>query len=380
MTDGSNTAGGAKRPLLNVFTCADRKYQDFSLLFALSNLHHIDDSIVEIGLEDPETFASENERALSLLDETFGRGRVLLRSARFQINGRRVRPGTVRFIETPSPAEYVYISDIDIITLDPALPDVHIAFMKRRNLPYSNSVRATDRSRMSGLHFARYDDWYPLPAVADVIDQMSDERVLRIICERKGFPVQEDEWFRPVHGIHISPNRSPYGSTRNGTRIPGWSIEPHITAFRRFAGSPVMGAMWPLFSERIKCYLEDIELICDAPTPVSRREVGESLSLKYQRKELTEARDRLLRRKQYSEASALELEYLARHPNDAAVHQKAAQTFRQLGDLTSAIVHQERVVKLDSSNGNARLVLTKLLEQVRRRKGRAVRGNGCCRT
>lgn len=364
MVGETKTAGRGNRPLINVFTCADKKYQDFSILFALSNLYHIDDSVVEIGLEDPESFASDNERALSLLDERFGHGRVILRGAHFQVKGRRVRPGTVRFIETPSKCEYVYISDIDIITLDPTLADVHIAFMKRRNLPYSNSVRAPDRSRMSGLHFARYDDWYPLPVVEDVIGQMSDERVLRIICERKGLPVQDEEWFRPVHGIHVSPNRTPHGGTRNGVAIPGWSIGPYITAYQRFSQSSIMKEMRCLFSERIQCYLKDIELVSSASTAKARHEAKELLDLKYQREALTEARDRLIRSKRYSEASALELEFLARHPFDAAFHRKAAATFGRLGDIASAITHQRRAVELEPLNANSRLVLANLLDRV----------------
>lgn len=363
MIDKSKTAGGGKRPLVNVFTCADTKYQDFSLLFALSNLYHVDNSVVEIGLEDPEGFAADNRRALSLLDETFGHGRVILRGARFQVNGRRVRPGTVRFLETPSPAEYVYITDIDIITLDPALPDAHIAFMKRRNLPYSNSVRIPDPSRMSGLHFARYDDWYPLPVVEDLIDRMSDERVLRAICERKRLPVQEEEWFRPVHGIHISPNRSPFGETRNGARIPGWSIEPHIKAYRRFADTPIMREIRPLFSERIQCYLKDIEYVCTASATKTVNDAKQGLVLKYQKAALTKARNRLLRNEAYAQASALEMEYLARHPHDAAFHAKAASTFEHIGDTASAIAHQRRAVELDPSNCDARRVLDRLLHR-----------------
>ena len=363
MTDKSKTAGEGKRPLVNVFTCADRKYQDFSLLFALSNLHHVDNSVVEIGLEDPESFASENERALSLLDETFGHGRVILRSARFQVNGRRVRPGTVRFMETPSPAEYVYITDIDIITLDPALPDAHIAFMKRRNLPYSNSVRIPDPSRMSGLHFARYDDWYPLPVVEDLIDRMSDERVLRAICERKRLPVQEEEWFRPVHGIHISPNRSPFGETRNGVRLPGWSIEPHIKAYRRFADAPIMREMRPLFSERLQCYLKDIDCVCTALATKTVNDVKQALALKYQKAALIKERNRLLRNEAYAQAGALEREYLARHPHDAAFHEKAASTCEKIGDMAAAITLQRRAVELDPSNRDARHVLSGLLRR-----------------
>lgn len=366
MIDETAPTASGERPLINVFTCADRKYQDFSILFALSNLHHIEGSVVEIGLEDPESFASENRQALSLLDEEFGRGRVILRSARFRIDGRRVRPGTVRFIETPSNCEYVYISDIDIITLDPNLVDIHAAFMKRRNLPYSNSVRVPDPTRMSGLHFARYDDWYPLPSIDDVIlRELSDEQVLRVICERKGLHVQQEEWFRPVHGIHISPNRPPLGGTRNGVAIPGWSIGSYVTAYQRFMHSPIMNDMRPLFSERIRCYLQDIDLVCSASSIAEARlKIKEDLTRKYQREELAEARDRLLRDKQYSEASTLELEYLARHPSDAAIHRKAARTFSLLGDIASAITHQRRAVELEPSNADARRVLAKLRDQL----------------
>jgi hypothetical protein len=364
MVGETKTAGGGDRPLINVFTCADKKYQDFSLLFALSNLYHVKDSVVEIGLEDPESFTLENRQALSLLDDEFGQGRVILRGARFRIGGRRVRPGAVRFVETPSKCDFVYISDIDIITLDPTLVDVHIAFMKRRALPYSNSVRRPNSSRMSGLHFARYDDWYPLPAFEDLLLQpFYDEQILRIICERKGFPVQKEEWFRPLHGIHVSPNRSPFGGMKNGVFKPGWGIGRYTTAYRRFADSPIMRELRPLFSERIQCYLKDIGCVCSALTTESLNEAKEELTLKYQKAALMQVRNRLVGNKEYAQASALELEYLARHPHDAAFHAKAASTFEQVGDIASAITHQRRAVELEPSNYDARRVLSRLLHQ-----------------
>lgn len=351
-------------PLVNVFTCADRKYEDFSILFALSNLHHIPNSIVEIGLEDPDRFASENAEALARLDGMFGKDRVILRGARFRIGKRRLPPGNVRFIETPGRCDYVYISDIDIITLDPKLVEVHLAFMERRNLPYSNSVRATDRTRMTGLHFARYDAWYPLPAVDDLLArQINDEKVLRLICERKGLPVQQEEWFRPVHGIHVSPNRPPLGGERNGVNIPGWGIEPYVEPYRRFAQTPAMKELRPLLSERVRCCLDDIDWICSASAETGWPEIRQELVLKYGRAELQQVRDDCFASGHYDEASRLELAYLARHPHDALLHRKASMTFRKLGDLASAIAHQRRAVELEPMNFNARLVLARMLRR-----------------
>lgn len=279
MVGYSRPVSNSQRPLINIFTCANRKYQDFAILFALASLQHVEGSVVEIGLEDPEGFASDNKQALSLLEEEFGPGRVILRGARFRFSGRRIPPGAVRFIETPSECDYVYISDIDIITLDPTLVDAHVAFMKRRNLPYSNSSRAADRSRMSGLHFARYDDWYPLPFVDDLLSgQFSDEQVLRIICERKGFHVQHEEWFRPMHGIHVSPNRSPFAGIRNGVKTPGWGIGRYIAAYRKFASSQIMKEMYPLFGERIRAVLEEIESVCSASASNAGHEVNASVA------------------------------------------------------------------------------------------------------
>jgi Flp pilus assembly protein TadD len=126
-----------------------------------------------------------------------------------------------------------------------------------------------------------------------------------------------------------------------------------------------MNEMRPLFSERVRCYLQDIDLVCSASSIAEARlKIKKGLTLKYQREELAEARDRLLRNKQYSEASRLELEYLARHPDDAAIHRKAARTFGRLGDIASAITHQRRAVQLEPSNADARRVLAKLLAQL----------------
>lgn len=88
--------------------------------------------------------------------------------------------------------EYVYIGDIDIIVLDSTIVDQHLKLMAKTGLPYSNRARGGPRAQLSGLHFTRYDAYYPVPDVSDIdITQEVDEALLYKIVQRRGLPIQD---------------------------------------------------------------------------------------------------------------------------------------------------------------------------------------------
>jgi SAM-dependent methyltransferase len=82
-------------------------------------------------------------------------------------------------------------------------------------LPYSNIVRDKSK-RLSGLHFTKYDAYYPLPDIADLVQSVyNDEELLYSIVERKGFLYNNDKYYavkkrRPIHCLHLSLNRLPF--------------------------------------------------------------------------------------------------------------------------------------------------------------------------
>ena len=154
---------------LNIYACGDHKYEDFAPLFIASCLWSNPEATVEIGVEDADRFADVHRQAMSRLTAAHGTGAFLVRSVAWRTpQKRRILPNSVRFITEPvTPSEYVYISDIDIVTLEPGIAEQHIADMARTGLPYSNWVR-TGRKRLTGLHFSRHDWQYPLPPLDDL--------------------------------------------------------------------------------------------------------------------------------------------------------------------------------------------------------------------
>jgi len=125
-------------------------------------------------------------------------------------------PNTVRFVETPqTKCEYLYIGDIDLLVFDD-VSKIHLELIEKNSLPFSNILRReyaeSEAPRLSGLHFCRYDDYYPLPDLEDLdLAFENDENVLYEIMRRKGMMVPKEFQTRPECGIHMSLNRDPLG-------------------------------------------------------------------------------------------------------------------------------------------------------------------------
>ena len=209
------------------FTCATRSYEHFAPVYIGSIAAHLPDAFIEIGVENVSRFEDDHGASLELLPE----GRFSVREVTWTMpSGRRAAPNSVRFINEPlARNEYVYVGDIDIVFLDPLFMRRHLDHMSRTGLPYSNAVRPSTR-RLSGLHFSRWDAMYPLPDLSGLgSDGRLDEVLLYEIVQAKGhgFP---SEWFRPVHGLHISPNRPEdpmlWGVKKWAVRYLAWTETP----------------------------------------------------------------------------------------------------------------------------------------------------------
>lgn len=186
-------------------------------------------SVVEIGTDDP--YFQPTIKPLEILKKHFG-DRFLIRKVNFdylEINGKKytISPNSVRFITTPTfKSEYVYISDVDIITLQKDMTDIHIKNMDKTKLNYSNIVRPLKNTdgeikRLSGLHFTPYSNYYPIPDISNLCSNgflSHDEGLLYKIVEKRYPNFNYDESYRPVHGIHVSLNREPNGKL-------GWGMD-----------------------------------------------------------------------------------------------------------------------------------------------------------
>jgi hypothetical protein len=204
---------------------ADRKYEIFVPLYIFFALSHNKNALVEIFLSDVERFKTRNKRALGLLDSFFPNMFALT-----EVDFTNYSPNVVRFVYEPKlkdKCEYVYIGDIDILIMDEDVEAQHVKNMRTNQLPFSNIIRpdeVTEKKylRLSGLHFAPISTQYPLPKLKDLdlssknLIRGADENILYEIMKRKNLMVPRGINFRPEHGFHLSLNRHPTGSYRNG--------------------------------------------------------------------------------------------------------------------------------------------------------------------
>jgi hypothetical protein len=216
------------------FTCCDIKYQDFVPFFISSVLKSNSDSVVEVGVEDIK-YSNNFQLSIKYLKDLYG-DKFLLREVKFgdrDINEKsfKVCPNVVRFIEEPIlKNDYVYISDVDIIILDNNITDIHLNNMRRTGLNYSNILRP-NKKKLTGLHFSKWDNYYPIGNIDDLASILNfDEVFLYYFVGRKNNIIEKiqgkADTFRPVHGIHISPNRTVYPSLDSfGFVKPGWGID-----------------------------------------------------------------------------------------------------------------------------------------------------------
>ena len=254
-------------PALTVFTCADRAYEDFVAPFVAALLWSNPDALVEVGLEDADAFRATPVHGA--LQAQLG-GRFTLRTVAWTLpDGRTIPANAVRFVTEPATrADHVYISDVDILTLEPDILARHLAYLAETGLPYSNWVRdGTDR--LTGLHFARWEFQYPPPPFADlIVPKVNDEALLfRLVARRLGREPPRLPRFRPVHGIHVSPNRAPRTQVRDGHTVPGWDVPPHAAAWARFRATALFHAIEPHLSDRLRDCVAKI----DAEAGRSRR-------------------------------------------------------------------------------------------------------------
>lgn len=235
------------------FTYADPVYELFVLPYIVSVLIHNHDARVEICLDDSEKYRDSNTEAVDVLLQNFGEGRFMLRDAERNAD---VSPNSVRFLETPREmTEFTYIGDIDILILE-AVSRFHIERMKRFSFEYSN-IKRSKKDKLSGLHFTRSDAYYPVH-IPTGTNLHLDEALLYTMVVSRGHPLPPSDWSRPVHGYHLSPNRSPYASVLNDSKIPPWGgIESrvYLRAYRKLQRHAAWKAMYPFFDKRYRLLL-----------------------------------------------------------------------------------------------------------------------------
>lgn len=242
-----------------IYTCADKKYSHWIPLYCLAMLSNNKDIDIEIGMEGT---LDDNERTcIKYLREQYPQSRIVITENLFTVhnnranfNGSDMLINTVRFLSVPTiHDEYVYIGDIDILCMDTDITKQHISHMNECGCRYSNILRPTEKSRMTGLHFSEYDAYYPIPSVDGINLLGNDEQILRILVERKGLHIDENTLFRPVHGIHFSKNRP---TVDGDGKLPGWGAEKYRKEWERFSNTEQYKFVYENTDESIKAMIE----------------------------------------------------------------------------------------------------------------------------
>ena len=243
------------------FTCCDKKYEKFIPIFLHSILFHNKNVDVEIGVED----LKQDKNIIECINyiKNIYKNKIELRIVNFggiEIENKLYKscPNVVRFIETPNiKNDYVYICDIDIITLQNNIMQIHIDDMNKTGLNYSNIVRPTsisdntDKKRLTGLHFTKWSKYYPIPDFRDLIikNLLSHDEIFLYKLVQKNNMILEDNHFRPVHGIHMSLNRP----------VKKWGIKKWKKEWTTYRNSTTFLYIEKLLSEEIVNSIKKID-------------------------------------------------------------------------------------------------------------------------
>lgn len=195
----------------------DGLYEDFLIPFTFFCLLFNKNSHVEIIVLNPDNFKKKYKKEINAIREI--NDNFLIRKPQYKQNNHI--PNTYRFFEVPVvQSKYTYISDIDIMYLEDILcnylnnwPLSKLCSDNLSYLPYNNILRQSDNSRLTGVMMVENDKYYTSSfkicqkKYYDMNIKINDEIVLCKMCEEvHGLPCNTFE-YRPIYGIHFSPNR-----------------------------------------------------------------------------------------------------------------------------------------------------------------------------
>jgi hypothetical protein len=185
-------------------------YESLLIPYTFFALHHHHNGFVEIIVRNPTQFQQKYKNEINILKKSYSN--FLIRKPQNEIN--RNIPNTYRFFEVPTiNAKYTYICDVDIMLLENVL-DAYLLRWDHSQLCYCNLVRPSV-DRLTGVMLVKTDEYYTenfiqcqkkyhLQNTAN-----NDEVILYNMCkEIHGLPPSDFKW-RPIFGIHFSPNRGP---------------------------------------------------------------------------------------------------------------------------------------------------------------------------
>lgn len=154
---------------------------------------------------------------------------------------------------------YIYICDIDILILDDILK-IHLGLMEKYQLIYSNIIRKnTNPKKMSGLHFIKYKDYFPIKI--DKLDfSLNDEELLYQIMADKNLLIDEKFRCRPLPGMHLSLNREPIVTLN--THRPSWEIKKYIKEYTYYTNNKQYRFLYHTLDLEMQLLLMIVNFIC----------------------------------------------------------------------------------------------------------------------
>lgn len=247
-----------------VYTLCNTPYERFIPIFILSNVYFNDDVDIEIGISK-SALNEKTEKAIAIIKNEFPNNKIKITYNNFveldnifaKVNGVKLRYGTLRwFVQPKTTDEYVYISDIDILCLE-TFTQWHIKQMKSWNGEYDNIVRFNNKEKMSGLHFSKYESFYPINTKYVTNWEINDEIILKQLVSARTV-INEKLTERPVHGFHLSPNRKMLGDDGKpswglGKINPTWELDEKFKSpFSDLVNSDIYKEIYPLLDEKMK--------------------------------------------------------------------------------------------------------------------------------
>lgn len=184
-------------------------YASMALPYAFFALLTNNNSHVELIIVDSNNFIKKYANEIAMLKKI--NNNFLIREPTIKHN--KHIPNTYRFFEKPIiNSTYTYITDIDIIFLENNIINKYEQCWPN-NLPYNNMLRLKDSVRLTGVCMIKTKEYYikEFDKCRDKLYALNknenDEVILGELCkELFGLPKFEHR-FRPIYGIHFSPNR-----------------------------------------------------------------------------------------------------------------------------------------------------------------------------
>ena len=209
---------------------------------------------IEIHLGN-QILSKNEEKAIDFIRKKYYYSKIKIKYNTFIQNvtgtffkNNKVQTGSVRFLSQPTIRnKYVYITDVDIFFLEKNFYLYLIDDMIKRKSCYSNIIRKNTRIKcFSGLHFIIYDKYYPIPKLENY--SIFQEHLLYNIMKKNKIIIDHDTEFRPIFGIHASPNRPQVASGK----VVGWGAEKYKQQWIDYCKSEDFKNIYPLLDVYVK--------------------------------------------------------------------------------------------------------------------------------